>query len=153
MPGYFLFSSTCKCVRAAQSRRAELGGAAPISRLINFVFTHLFLSALSDGRAAEVPARPQSEAVGAGGREGGGGVGVEGAGVGSSEPMDPPSLYYSLEVTRGERTQRLISATALIQSRPDGSKPCCSVSDTEVFQLFLWKSKSFNRISSQESFP
>lgn len=129
MPGYFLFSSTCKCVRPAQSRRAELGGAAPISQLINFIFTHLFLNALSDGRAAEVLARPQSEAVGA--TRGGG----RGAGVGGSEPMDLLPLYYSLKVIRGERTRRLISASALIQNRPDGSKPC-SMSDIEIFFLF-----------------
>lgn len=67
MPGYFLFSSTCKCVRPARSRWAKLGGAASISQLINFIFTHLFLNALSDGMAAEVHARPQSEAVGGGG--------------------------------------------------------------------------------------
>lgn len=72
MLGYFLFSSACKCVRPAQSLRAELGGAAPISHLINFIFIHLFLSALSDGRAGKVLARPQSEAVGGvGGSEGG----------------------------------------------------------------------------------
>lgn len=69
MPGYFLFSSTCKCIQPVQSRRARLGGAAPISQLINFIFTHLFLNALSDGRAAEV--RPQSETED-GGRESGG---------------------------------------------------------------------------------
>lgn len=53
---------------------ATLGGAASISHLINFIFTHLFLNALSDGRAVEVLARPQSEAVGAMRRAGGRGV-------------------------------------------------------------------------------
>lgn len=152
MPGYFLFSSTCKCVRPAQSHRVELGGAAPISQLINFIFTHLFLNALNDGRAAEVLAQPQSEAVGAV-------RGAGGAGVGGSEPMDLLSLYYSLEVIRGEQTRRLISAAALIQNRPDGSKPC-SMSDIEIFFLFNFfffmgdkGGNYFHRISYQKSFP
>lgn len=72
--------------------------------------------------------------------------------------MDLLSLYYSLKVIRGERTQHLISTAALIQNRPDGSKPC-SMSDIEIFffsQLFFfWRQggKYFHRISSQESFP
>lgn len=70
--------------------------------------------------------------------------------------MDLLSLYYSLKVIRGERTQHLISTAALIQNRPDGSKPR-SMSDIEIFfsQLFFWRQggKYFHHISSQESLP
>lgn len=52
-----LFSSSCKCSRTISPggrawRACVQSPGAPISQLINFIFTHLFLNVLSDGNAA-----------------------------------------------------------------------------------------------------
>lgn len=148
MPGYFLFSCTCKCVRPARSRRAKLGGAAPISQLINFIFTHLFLSALSDGRAAEVLARPQSEAVGTAG-------GVRGGGVGGSEPMDPRSLFIIQWKSSGESEHSVLSAHCSDTKQAGWLKALLHVGYRGGFNLFWGNERGNISIASlpRNAFP
>lgn len=54
MPG--LFSNPCKCGRTISPRGRPRcvcrAPAAPISQLINVIFTHLFLNVLNDGKGA-----------------------------------------------------------------------------------------------------
>lgn len=120
-----LFSSSCKCSRTISPggrawRVCVQSPGAPISQLINFIFTHLFLNVLSDGNAAGRRSEVLTRQTGL--KRG-------------SEPVSEAAFqfkvagssffYYSLKVIQGERTSCLISAACLKQNALDrfGAQP------------------------------